>query len=205
VHSVRLRAHQLSGVVIHLCHLIQSNQLEIFKKEASPVHLNHKQISVLALTFAAVVTMVILHNPFNGYANSTSWTSTGGKNEWQSSRNGCTIELKQELNSLENAELTRISKIAEGEVDPDSRSTLQRLANSLTSKRAQINRQCMKYVENPPVYRHTPFLEWESDGAYLGAIARIEILLISITSIFIWGIVIIFIFRTPKDGLNKST
>lgn len=163
------------------------------------MRLNHKQTSVLALILAAMATIVLLHNPFAGYENSTYWVPTGGTYEWQPSRQGCTPELKQELSALEGAELAPVIAAIQGKPDPDTRTPMQKAADSMTGKRAQIYRQCMKYVENSPQLQYTPFLEWQSDGSYFWQLRQMKALLISIAVLLFWGTVIIFMFRTPAS------
>lgn len=161
------------------------------------MHLNHKQTSVLALTLAAIATAVFLHNPFAGYANSTYWLPAGGKYEWQSLHHGCTSELRQELSALEAAELASFIAAAEGKAEPDTRSPIQRAVDSMTGRRGQIYKQCMKYVESAPVLRDTPLLDWRSNQAYFWELGQVQTLLILVALLGFWGVVIAFIFRTP--------
>lgn len=75
--------------------------------------LNHRQLTALAASLAAAVSVVILHNPLEGYSNTERFEEEPGGYVWRTGRPNCPNETKEELAALERKHSERLRIVGE--------------------------------------------------------------------------------------------
>lgn len=154
--------------------------------------LNAKQKTAFAAFSAACLTIVAIHNPTGGY-DFTLRVEGGGSNfkqEWQSSRFGCTEALQQEMNRLR-------SEILASEMSP-----IEKGAALVTGRVLEISRQCVvtTWWEEPSIVVSEPIWKWVSRDALLPILAPVKNVAHAILFVLLWGAVALFAFRSEKKS-----
>lgn len=148
---------------------------------------NPKQTTAVAVAAAICATLLVIHNPTDGY--DFTERHFGGdsrfKEEWQYSREGCTKELQVEMINIKQ-------RIYESNL-----SSMEKAAATMTGRPAQIFRQCVEVTTwNDPIETEAePMWVWYSRGALHPMLASVKNVLVAFSLVGLWAGVVVFAFR----------
>lgn len=154
------------------------------------VRMNPKQKTASVVVLTLLLTLVGIHNPTEGYVSSHLERLGIGTYEWQARRDGCNPQLQAELARLESEDQSSTAPI-----------TPERLIAIANGPKPGIYRKCMLYREPPPTEVEEPFLSWVSIGALHPLVATTKAVLISIGFLLLWGVCVVYGFRTSPRAL----
>ena len=155
---------------------------------------------------ACLIILVVLHNPFLGYDNTSTPSYFGDTERFDSSMEGCTEEAFNvwQYYYKRSDFLARLSTEAQFNKQLDWRAELERMksreSSTLRDKAARHQKACVKSTHQYIPGEAKSFTVWQSTGAFVSwAATGLNVILLAGAGTFVFVVAILLFGRSPKS------